>query len=72
MRLGVGVGGEFPQEFEASGVPVNRRGALIECVAGKADPLRMMAEQLVAKGIANERWVHSVGESFTKLLRVEA
>jgi alkanesulfonate monooxygenase SsuD/methylene tetrahydromethanopterin reductase-like flavin-dependent oxidoreductase (luciferase family) len=30
VRLGVGVGGEFPQEFEASGVPVNRRGALLD------------------------------------------
>ena len=27
FNLGVGVGGEFPQEFEASGVPVQERGA---------------------------------------------
>lgn len=27
MRLGVGVGGEFPPEFEACGVPVGERGA---------------------------------------------
>src|SRR5215470_7753379 len=27
LVLGVGVGGEFPPEFEASGVPVNERGA---------------------------------------------
>ncbi|HEY7295554.1 MAG TPA: LLM class flavin-dependent oxidoreductase [Dehalococcoidia bacterium] len=26
MILGIGVGGEFPKEFEASGVPVNERG----------------------------------------------
>lgn len=27
LRLGVGVGGEFPPEYEASGVPVGERGA---------------------------------------------
>ena len=27
LRLGVGVGGEFPEEFEAVGVPVAERGA---------------------------------------------
>lgn len=27
VLLGVGVGGEFPKEFEATGVPVNERGA---------------------------------------------
>ena len=27
FNLGVGVGGEFPKEFEASGVPVRERGA---------------------------------------------
>lgn len=27
LMLGVGVGGEFPPEFEASGVPVNERGS---------------------------------------------
>jgi alkanesulfonate monooxygenase SsuD/methylene tetrahydromethanopterin reductase-like flavin-dependent oxidoreductase (luciferase family) len=27
LRLGVGVGGEFPEEFEAAGVPVGERGA---------------------------------------------
>jgi alkanesulfonate monooxygenase SsuD/methylene tetrahydromethanopterin reductase-like flavin-dependent oxidoreductase (luciferase family) len=27
LRLGVGVGGEFPEEFEAVGVPVGERGA---------------------------------------------
>lgn len=27
LLLGIGVGGEFPKEFEATGVPVNERGA---------------------------------------------
>ena len=27
LTLGVGVGGEFPPEFEACGVPVNERGS---------------------------------------------
>lgn len=27
VMLGIGVGGEFPKEFEATGVPVNERGA---------------------------------------------
>jgi probable F420-dependent oxidoreductase len=30
FRLGVGVGGEFPPEFEASGVPLDRRGAALD------------------------------------------
>jgi alkanesulfonate monooxygenase SsuD/methylene tetrahydromethanopterin reductase-like flavin-dependent oxidoreductase (luciferase family) len=30
LRLGVGVGGEFPEEFEAAGVDVRRRGALLD------------------------------------------
>jgi alkanesulfonate monooxygenase SsuD/methylene tetrahydromethanopterin reductase-like flavin-dependent oxidoreductase (luciferase family) len=30
LRLGVGVGGEFPAEFEAAGVPVNQRGARLD------------------------------------------
>lgn len=30
LRLGVGVGGEFPEEFTAAGVPVTRRGALLD------------------------------------------
>jgi alkanesulfonate monooxygenase SsuD/methylene tetrahydromethanopterin reductase-like flavin-dependent oxidoreductase (luciferase family) len=30
LRLGVGVGGEFPEEFAAAGVPVNRRGARLD------------------------------------------
>ncbi|MDA8067266.1 MAG: LLM class flavin-dependent oxidoreductase [Actinomycetota bacterium] len=30
LRLGVGVGGEFPQEYEAAGVPRARRGALLD------------------------------------------
>jgi probable F420-dependent oxidoreductase len=30
LRLGVGVGGEFPGEFEAAGVPVKQRGARLD------------------------------------------
>jgi alkanesulfonate monooxygenase SsuD/methylene tetrahydromethanopterin reductase-like flavin-dependent oxidoreductase (luciferase family) len=30
LRLGVGVGGEFPAEFEAAGVPVTQRGARLD------------------------------------------
>jgi alkanesulfonate monooxygenase SsuD/methylene tetrahydromethanopterin reductase-like flavin-dependent oxidoreductase (luciferase family) len=30
LRLGVGVGGEFPAEFEAAGVPVKQRGARLD------------------------------------------
>jgi alkanesulfonate monooxygenase SsuD/methylene tetrahydromethanopterin reductase-like flavin-dependent oxidoreductase (luciferase family) len=30
VRLGVGVGGEFPQEYEAADVPLARRGALLD------------------------------------------
>jgi alkanesulfonate monooxygenase SsuD/methylene tetrahydromethanopterin reductase-like flavin-dependent oxidoreductase (luciferase family) len=30
LRLGVGVGGEFPVEFEAAGVPVTQRGARLD------------------------------------------
>ena len=46
----------------------DRRGAVIECVASKADPVRMMGEQLQAKGIANARWIQSVGEQFAEML----
>lgn len=30
LRLGVGVGGEFPAEFEAAGVPITQRGARLD------------------------------------------
>ncbi len=30
LLLGVGVGGEFPQEFEAAGVPLSERGARVD------------------------------------------
>lgn len=30
LRLGVGVGGEFPEEFAAAGVPVSQRGARLD------------------------------------------
>src|SRR5439155_5680249 len=32
LRLGIGVGGEYPEEWQASGVPTDRRGALTDQV----------------------------------------
>jgi alkanesulfonate monooxygenase SsuD/methylene tetrahydromethanopterin reductase-like flavin-dependent oxidoreductase (luciferase family) len=40
LRLGVGVGGEFPQEYEAAEVPHNRRGARLD------EALRLLPEYL--------------------------
>lgn len=40
LRLGVGVGGEFPQEYEAAEVPHARRGARLD------DALRLLPEYL--------------------------
>jgi alkanesulfonate monooxygenase SsuD/methylene tetrahydromethanopterin reductase-like flavin-dependent oxidoreductase (luciferase family) len=34
LTLGVGVGGEFPQEFAAAGVPVDQRGARLDQTLG--------------------------------------
>lgn len=30
LKLGVGIGGEFPQEYEAAGVPIKERGRLLD------------------------------------------
>ncbi len=46
VSIGVGVGGEFPQEFEAVGVPVNERGA-------RADEAVEVLRKLWAGGPAN-------------------
>jgi alkanesulfonate monooxygenase SsuD/methylene tetrahydromethanopterin reductase-like flavin-dependent oxidoreductase (luciferase family) len=32
LRLGVGVGGEFPQEFAAAGIDIHRRGARLDAI----------------------------------------
>ena len=46
----------------------DRRGAIIECVASRANATRMMGEQLVAKGIATAAWLAGVESDFTMLL----
>lgn len=48
VRLGVGVGGEFPQEFEASGVPISRRGALLD------DALAVLPDLLTGQPVQYE------------------
>ena len=42
--------------------------AIIECVAMGVDPVKMMAGQLVKKGICTQAWVDGVEISFRKLL----
>ena len=42
--------------------------ALIECVPMKTDPVRMMATQLVNKGICTARWVAAVEPGVRRLL----
>jgi TPP-dependent pyruvate/acetoin dehydrogenase alpha subunit len=46
----------------------DRRGAVIECVPSKTNPVRLMGEQLVTKGIANQRWIDSVDAGFKQML----
>ena len=46
----------------------DRRSAVIECIPSKADPIRGMGEQLLAKGIANQRWLDAVKFGFEQLL----
>ena len=46
----------------------DRRGAVIECVTTGADPVRLMAGQLQAKGIASERWTRTVEEQFARMV----
>jgi alkanesulfonate monooxygenase SsuD/methylene tetrahydromethanopterin reductase-like flavin-dependent oxidoreductase (luciferase family) len=45
LRLGVGVGGEFPDEFEAAGVPVAERGARLD------DALTVLPELLSGRAV---------------------
>jgi alkanesulfonate monooxygenase SsuD/methylene tetrahydromethanopterin reductase-like flavin-dependent oxidoreductase (luciferase family) len=45
LRLGVGVGGEFPEEFEAAGVPVAERGARLN------ETLALLPELLSSKPV---------------------
>jgi alkanesulfonate monooxygenase SsuD/methylene tetrahydromethanopterin reductase-like flavin-dependent oxidoreductase (luciferase family) len=46
LRLGVGVGGEFPAEFEAAGVPVTQRGARLD------DALTVLPDLLTGRSVA--------------------
>jgi probable F420-dependent oxidoreductase len=48
LVLGVGVGGEFPAEFEASGVPVRQRGARLD------DALHVIRDLLTGKPVTYE------------------
>jgi probable F420-dependent oxidoreductase len=48
LVLGVGVGGEFPAEFEAAGVPVRQRGARLD------DALHVIRDLLTGKPVAYE------------------
>jgi alkanesulfonate monooxygenase SsuD/methylene tetrahydromethanopterin reductase-like flavin-dependent oxidoreductase (luciferase family) len=45
LRLGVGVGGEFPAEFEAAGVPVRQRGARLD------DALTVLPDLLTGRSV---------------------
>jgi alkanesulfonate monooxygenase SsuD/methylene tetrahydromethanopterin reductase-like flavin-dependent oxidoreductase (luciferase family) len=45
LRLGVGVGGEFPEEFAAAGVEVKRRGARLD------DTLTVLPELLAGRAV---------------------
>jgi alkanesulfonate monooxygenase SsuD/methylene tetrahydromethanopterin reductase-like flavin-dependent oxidoreductase (luciferase family) len=45
LRLGVGVGGEFPAEFEAAGVPVTQRGARLD------DALTVLPDLLTGRSV---------------------
>ena len=46
----------------------DRRSALIECVAGGSDPVKLMGAQLVAKRIADQSWIRSVDAGFRELM----
>ena len=48
LVLGVGVGGEFPAEFEAAGVPVRQRGARLD------DALQVIRDLLTGQPVAYE------------------
>jgi probable F420-dependent oxidoreductase len=45
LRLGVGVGGEFPDEFMAAGVPVTQRGARLD------DALNVIGDLLTGRSV---------------------
>ena len=47
LRLGVGVGGEFPAEFEAAGVPVKERGARLD------DALAVLPDLLTGRPVTH-------------------
>lgn len=48
LRLGVGVGGEFPDEFEAAGVPVKQRGARLD------DALAVLGDLVTGRAVDYE------------------
>ncbi len=54
LVLGVGVGGEFPAEFEAAGVPVRQRGARLD------DALHVIRELLTGQPVTYEGRTMSV------------
>jgi alkanesulfonate monooxygenase SsuD/methylene tetrahydromethanopterin reductase-like flavin-dependent oxidoreductase (luciferase family) len=47
LRLGVGVGGEFPAEFIAAGVPPRERGARVD------ETLQVLPDMLTGKPVAH-------------------
>jgi alkanesulfonate monooxygenase SsuD/methylene tetrahydromethanopterin reductase-like flavin-dependent oxidoreductase (luciferase family) len=54
LRLGVGVGGEFPAEFEAAGVPVSQRGARLD------DALTVLPDLLTGRSVDYDGRVQKV------------
>lgn len=48
LRLGVGVGGEFPAEFTAAGVPLRERGARVD------ETLEVLPELLTGRPVAHD------------------
>jgi alkanesulfonate monooxygenase SsuD/methylene tetrahydromethanopterin reductase-like flavin-dependent oxidoreductase (luciferase family) len=54
LRLGVGVGGEFPEEFAAAGVDVKQRGARLD------DALAVLPDLLTGKAVDYEGRAQSV------------
>jgi alkanesulfonate monooxygenase SsuD/methylene tetrahydromethanopterin reductase-like flavin-dependent oxidoreductase (luciferase family) len=54
LRLGVGVGGEFPEEFEAAGIPVKQRGARLD------DALTVLGDLLTGQPVDYEGRSQSV------------
>ena len=57
FRLGVGAGGEFPPEFAASGVPLERRGARLDATLEalralwSGEPVELHSEVIVIDGV---------------------